>query len=715
VVFDLVVRLLTTDIGDESAARETATDLLEDALVMRAPLEPGGAPTIGYRAEWIGSPLGLGAFGVHRDAEVSPSDLAAVVQGRHAREGGQVYLVDERRPELPDEPLRHANFVLEIPAPETVAQEYPGASSERRAELERVALVSAGAALEHARRTVPIVPVVNGEAETTFVAPGISAAAIVRTPDENGGLRVEVVVLGAEYLDAIVMPDPEAVEALERVAAGEGLEHAARLANLVPEPPAARWVGRGDAWVRDPFEAWEGIVGSDKAASLGSGSTLARDAYLQMDDLKLDNTLTELGEPFAQLDPDLAAASREADDELRRVRQLQMRATEEMLLFAGRGFERDRSLDGAVNTASTEAALEARVQQLEREYEQAGVRADVADHIEAWAMFNWQDATKWIAAARERAIRDREQELARLEIEDPAAREAVRLAAPPPPGERGLGFEERHTWNYLMVGREEVSVPSPLERVSGLVDEAQLQWLDAVARPLSEWVARQPDEWVAQRHAELGKPDEHFDRGGAREVLWIEAHQAPLDKRLAELEGQGFSSVRRASAMETISGDLFDLGGLTEPEIREYRAVAAKRERLDAQMTELQAAGRDPQAWLADRNHIVLAAVYEHEEAIRQEMELQTEVGVAVRSPGKHIVDRVGPRREGEWEEVVHDLEYLRLSSEADASRGVERDHWADRQMLNQLDKRVDRLREETGMEPLAQQGLEGPGPDLGM
>lgn len=327
-------------------------------------------------------------------------------------------------------------------------------------------------------------------------------------------------------------------------------------------------------------------------------------------------------------------------------------------------------------------------------------------------MSNSQAAMRWIAATRERAIRDRELELERLEVEDPAARDAVRLEAPPPPGERGLAFDApQDPPSWLRVAREDVSVPGPLEQVSGLLQEPQLRWYESAARPLAKWVAEQPDAWVLRRHAELGDPTERFDRAGAREVLWIEVHRAPLDKRIAELDEKNSNAGGRMVVDD--EGKVSEADGLSDPELREYNGATEKQGALNAQLSELAAANRDPMAWLADYDHNLVAAVYAGEVAIRREMELRTEVEVNVANPEQRIVDLVGPRREGEWEEVVRDLEYQRLSTLAHASQGVERDHWADRQAQNRIDAGVDRLREEHGMEPLAQQGVDGP--DLGI
>jgi hypothetical protein len=179
-----------------------------------------------YRAAWLGAPSTLGALGVHRDDGVVDWKLASVLVGRSAMGHGErvldaedvsgVWRWDERRRLIGRRPDGVESRHLTLPAPEWVTELWIGSHPNARSEIAEAMLVSGDAAVEHIRRTVPLVPRRGRDgADVPGLAHGLAAAAIVWPSPDHADQRpqVRVLMFAAERSDgALLTPDWSAID-----------------------------------------------------------------------------------------------------------------------------------------------------------------------------------------------------------------------------------------------------------------------------------------------------------------------------------------------------------------------------------------------------------------------------------------------------------------------------------------------------------------------
>jgi hypothetical protein len=742
------VRIIGVPAGDEAAARSEAADLLQDALTV-------DGDALAYRAAWLGSPDAWSALGVDRDAEVTPWEVASALLGRNPRTGEQVvapgFVVREQRDErggafgealgltVPSFVPGVTTIDLTVPASASLNALWAQAQDDaRRGSVASAMITGADAVLAHIQRSVPVVRG-RDAADPGELAKGLAAVAIVHGPTyaagddsdgraRNGPLRAHLLLVGVESSDGRLRPpDLVAVGAAEPEIAAVIREALTTNLTYLPVPSvrtgttrSVHWVGREDAWVPDPFDAYRDYFDASTARRLDDAATLMGEQTARRSDAMLRDGLFELA-PFEHLDLDLAARSVDLQDRVDAANTARRRALEDALALEVRagGADAAPELLAELDTRRERVrAMDRKTLELEKEWLDL---FNQGPHLRRWMAKHEHAAAEWIAIRREQAIRAQERiprEHATTEP-DKADPPTARLAAgEPPPGAKSIGrgdvqaivdeLEAKRARAREVAGelgaapviyRQDVSVRDALDDLE-LIGTRRVELLAERTAPLAEWLKGQPDEWVAARHAELGDPLTGLDRSAARRIVRNEAAQqaARRDRDLAEA----------------------------------WPAQAEKyRHRLDALTQEgdrLREEVFDLDAWMTRDDRVVRALAYKNEHAVRREIGIVQQVERNVRKPRARTLDLIGPRpdppepglslgeavqRLNRWDFVAREIEYERIAAETYRGEGLQpptRRPEAQRH----LDEDIDRLRAERGMPPRqqAQEQIIG-GPEL--
>jgi TrwC relaxase len=159
----MTLRKIQTVVGDHRAAKAVACYPLDPADAPRAFDREGEGGAQRANTIWLGSGEALAMFGVARGAAVDVDDLAAAMQGLHAKTGetvrcpGYVRKPGRTNAEEEDEEPGEAEektpvvntYDLTFSAPKSVSVVWSQAGKALRARIEQAMLVAANAALEH--------------------------------------------------------------------------------------------------------------------------------------------------------------------------------------------------------------------------------------------------------------------------------------------------------------------------------------------------------------------------------------------------------------------------------------------------------------------------------------------------------------------------------------------------------------------------------------
>lgn len=676
--------------GDEEAARGVATDLLQDAVPIRAAdaafwlprnARDTGDFVLTYRAGWLGSSTALQTFGVHHSAQVTPWDLSSVLLGRNARTGEQVQLprdvpggaVYKSGPRDLDDFFRRVaqpsssllSFNLDVPVPEHLTRLWVKVGPDERAGIERGIISTAGAALDHAVLTSPLE---FGRDDLLGERPqGVAAIAIVNSPDRQVGNHL------ARWGPDLVQQLAPAPLELQLVIVGvQGPD-----GQLVT--PTLRWAHSADREIRS-LVRWTLIdeptfflhamqrTGPSELVSLDKGpEQRPREGTRDRSD---------------------GAVSTEIDDE------------------HGRPVDREPGLAGLA--ASDDDATSEQL-----DWTQALANPELLHQLEAEEQQHmWRIEEKLLI--RELPVR---LEHLRSDRRSPtgvpvvtASEQASRRA----PTERALSSGER-------------SPPSALEEFRELFGERRVEQLAKLQEQFRTWLESKPDAWVRLRRVELGPPDEGLNRGDARRALLLETKRARLEDRVTSARAEGKRLEDRAHALWASDirhklfrvGDAMDevkaLGEMAQVEFQQADKATAHLDEAKHREQQLRQQGRDLDSLMTRHaTQLVVATAYTDDYERRRDNHVLQGVQAALDKAPPHIQSLIGPPPEkasphhAEWEAITRSVESARVAVEFDNPDAIGQQP-AELQLPATLARRIDRLRTERGMQPRAYEQQLGP------
>lgn len=469
-------------------------------------------------------------------------------------------------------------------------------------------------------------------------------------------------------------------------------------------------VGREYAAVPDPLNRYRAILGEHHARTIDDAATVIGEELAEYSDGSLSAYATELGSPLDDVDPNRAAKERRMEREYAATVDGFYSAKEDELAHVGTARALDSPPLRRRAKALGEMALAARNRFLDSldlgwvvAHGRENIRIPSASrYMDMYrAMSDWSEAAKWVAAAREQAIRQA------LHDQDPADARAS-AAEVKQIGTGGLAgvleaedAAEARARDGLVaaahrVQRNAVSPPSALESLRDVIGERRVDVLAASAKPLAEWLGdNMPDDWIRARHAQLGVPVDSLDRDAARETLRLErALEAALNTRTeARGEAIAFATVdpeRAAVAQRTADK--------AQASVEEVMAgidhLYSERRHLDLLM-------------VGDDLHLTRAVAYADARERCRHVEIAEVVEASVLDPPAHVTDLIGaaPKLDAperlEWEEITRVVEGDRAARESARQEGTKEPPMREREDERQLAERIDRFREEQGMEPL--------------
>lgn len=514
---------------------------------------------------------------------------------------------------------------------------------------------------------------------------------------------------------------------------------------IATDAEAGVLIGRGNAWVPDPFDAYRDLVGEhaseldDLATLIGeeiSGRDVAGQDLPGPGDGWLEDRASQLGWPLGEISPERAAATLAWDARVAEAETALKRATESALLIAGRkarvvdgawlpdagrpdvwrpvgdvakrppdGYdaERDR-VDTLIGTAAELAESRAGSPDGGR-YLHDFVAADKERLAESIAIARERAIRQELRAQRERALAETvraEHGVSDLDSREPAARRR----------QIGVGDVSAITERRRMVWaqehpdchirRDQVSPPRSSDRLEPRIGLRRSVSLSVRMHPLVGWLEDQPDEWIRSRSAELGQPDASLDFDAALKERRLEAGllNALHEKNRAMQERADFydEDPERAAASDITADKAED----------EAYGIRRKLRPLGARLD----------AWMTD--DVVLAAAYADELAIRNEIAIAQQVELSVLEPPPHITELIGPAPErhksyrDSWEQITRAVEHERLAGQSDPQHGTETQS-RDPQLPPELDQQIDQLRAYRHMEPRPPTRLEMTATSVGM
>jgi conjugative relaxase-like TrwC/TraI family protein len=303
---------------------------------------------------------------------------------------------------------------------------------------------------------------------------------------------------------------------------------------------------------------------------------------------------------------------------------------------------------------------------------------------------------------------------------DPEARISVRTpnVTPAPELTKRAPVQERPQLEKpLVVTREDVSVPDPLERVPAALGSRRTQVLAAGMQRFGPVLEDSRTSRLRARLAELDDPVGRLDTRAALELRSLQRDRAIVTERFGE-------ALERAAMLER------------QAESLSFLRRAARRDLLDAARVQHELADKD-RAELELRRRGVhvddfmdrhagdasLALAIERELAIRAELEVRDRIERTIVDPPEHLRAELGdlPVRgsavRDEWEALARRVERDNIEAELARTEGRERPRRGEHEQ-RELDERVDRLRAQRGMEPLErvpgiEAAPEAPGPGI--
>ena len=678
----------------------------------------------------------------------------------------RVVLDEQGRPDLDPsgEPRRErraglGSFAVSFVAPESLTREWNDSGPERRAEIERAMIAGADAALEHLRQTTRLAPrrPPDGRRIREF-AHGVAALAIVRGPEHGSAgraiqpLRAEILLVGVERSDGqVVTPKGRWVEDAEpEIAAVAGAAAADALAKARDSVRATRerarqprLVGRDDAWVPDPWDMHRAVVGEDYARRVDDLATVYGEQFAERDDAWLQRRLAATRWRLGSLDAELAAATLGLDRQIEAADLRLWRAEEDLLVLQARadGSRASRAVpslrgEQREGVKALRRAVDVQRDRVEALRDAAMKVADDAGKLphQGRYLHKWMDThamkvAQSIAAARELAIRGRERTLHDRRSAEPAIDGATARdgnARKPPPNARRIGrgdvsaslddLRADSDWQRtirgeprpaLRVERRSVPAPKALDELTRVIGERRARELAERMKPVADRLGYLPSHWVEARHSELGDPRDLIDTHAALETLRVEAFQAQATTRLHYQE----------RLIEEVLAELDAADADTDPhELRELREREQNARRwANEERAQLQRRREQEQALREDGRHLddqlvrngdllLRALAYSDEHAIRREVKIGQQVERSVVEAPEHIVTLIGPPPDrsaperAEWEAITRDIEHDRLQAQAGVDSVIRRDPRPRRD----VDSRVDQLRAQRGMPPLA-------------
>jgi hypothetical protein len=478
-----------------------------------------------------------------------------------------------------------------------------------------------------------------------------------------------------------------------------------------PDRPAVL-IGREGVAVPDPLDEYRSLIGPWADVVDKIAMSMANDVAALPEEL-LDLLPSMLGSPFDDVHRGRAAEDLALND-LFEVRQaVAYDAIEEAMILEGLSRLDPHSKELADAAKAHDALAVDAIEHMTDLLDSAWVPADdplsallepaptesvedrdaplkYRDQYFGW--FDWTDMGESIAVAREQAIRQALRDGAVVE----AAPEVVRQ----------VGTGRRPSGHVRALDRYDVARPRVLDRVGGIVGARRANRLAVGVTPLARGLENAPLSWLRVWRTELGEPEAGLNRVAARRAASLEMQLQVAQENLVDAEHDA------------------EAFGLSDPD---RAAVAAGRadnawatiEELSETLHEL---NRELDQWTNSDEHRVLRAIaYEGELEIRVQLEALKQAERHVVDPPDHVTDLVGeppeldaPER-ADWEATVRAVEGRHLWSEAARREGLEPPARDPRQE-RELDRQIDRLRAQRGLEPRAEASREVPGesPEMG-
>jgi len=710
---------------------------------------------------YLGSPGALGALGLHRRDLVTTRGLAFAMQGRSAWDGEQIRRPGAIAPEVAElaggegdggrsrpavlNALTSYDLTLETPL--ETADAWSRGDPARRAEIEAAMLASADTLLEEIRQTANLVPRRRSDG-TVGVEParGLAASAIVEglpelTMDEQvlrAQLRVHVLLLGVERADgALVTPVGRYLQEAEPAAAKVALEGLARATRgLSATPSAARDPApepAPSARSEDPeshsVEHLRLLLGDDNAARVDELAELYVGRYADAPDATLTDRRTELAAPLDSL-PAHAATALDFARRLEANAVELSRAQEDRLVLETRASElgcHPHLLSALELAREHEEAVEAHGNAVLEEANEPN-----AFSLDGWVDDYGQQVAEDIGIARLQARRQQERAApglddARLAAGNVELETPERQARSAGDGEVSEILDawraDRHAWREevqrpgaaIRIERGDVSAPSALDELGGVIGRGRAEALAQRNVPLAQWVQEQPDAWIESRLSELGAADQRLDRDAGRRTASLEAARETVERELRRAEVEGARLEADAEGLKDV-GRRRAMVDAAEVQYRNADEYGAQLERLDEQLERLPAKGDYLKDWtIRDGDRAALSSLYHDERAYRRERDILQAVERSVVDPPAQLQDLIGPAPDrlaaqyDEWVSVARGVEQRRLGSRS-ATREAD---GGEARQARVLDQRVARLRETQGMEARAHEPARDAGPQI--